>query len=72
MLSIDERYIMLGDLKQGSKVTFEGKYLMKLPEFCECYNEKSNLIDLNTGAMIWLDPKRWVDLKYMKVEDMNV
>lgn len=72
MFSPDERYITIGELEQGVKFTYEDKYVMRLPNYCECYGEKSNAVDLDTGTMLWLDPKKWVDQETMKVEESEV
>lgn len=69
MFSPDERYITIGELEQGTKFTFEDYHVMRLPDYCECYGEKANVVDLNTGTMIWLDPNKWVDQETMKVEE---
>lgn len=72
MFSPDERYITIDELKQGTKFTYKNEHVMKLPPFCECYGEKSNAVDIDTGTMLWLNPNAWVDQETMKVEESNL
>ena len=65
MLSPDERYVTVGELKQGAKFTYKDDTVMKLPEFCECYGEKANSVSIKTGTMLWIDPDIFVDSRLL-------
>ena len=68
-MTLDERFVTINDLKQGDKFTYRDEQFMILPEYCECFGEKANAVNLKTGTMMYFNPNDWVDLVTMIVEE---
>ena len=68
-MTLDEKFITIGELKQGTHFTYKGEEILKLPEHCECYGETANAVNIKTGTMLYIDPNKWVDQTTMKVEE---
>lgn len=48
-------YKCIADLKQGTYFIIDNKIFMKLPEFCSCYGQKSNAINVSSGTMMFFN-----------------
>lgn len=70
MLNLDEKYDTVQSLKQGQKFTHKGEYLMKLPQYVECYGNTANAINLKTGTMLYINENTIIDLETMITEEM--
>ena len=61
-------YTTVKELEQGTKFTYDGQSVMKLPRHTECYGNKCNAVNLHSGTMLWITPQTKVNLDTMTCE----
>lgn len=67
-MSLDERFDVLENLKQGETFYYNDDTYMKLSPNVTCFGYNVNAINIKTGTMIWLNPKEtFIDLVTRKV-----